>query len=73
MQHYPHRLQVTVDTHAIRAAYNIVDVPKDIIRMVFETKVNFDVQKAYCTVAREQTIRPCQLQAVVWLTVKDSL
>lgn len=64
---------VTVDTHAIRAAYNIADVPRDLIRSVFESKLNIEVQDAYRTVAKENDLRPCQLQAIIWLVVKDNL
>ena len=64
---------VTIDTHAIRAAYDIADVPRELIRAVFESKLNVEVQQAYCKVAKEYNLRPCEFQAIVWLTVKDNL
>lgn len=64
---------VTIDTHAIRAAYDLVDVPVHLIRAVFESKLNLEIQSAYVAVAKEYNVRPCQLQAVAWLTVKDNL
>jgi hypothetical protein len=64
---------VTIDTHAIRAAYDIADVPRDLIRAVFESKLNVEVQDAYKKVAKEFNLVPCQFQAIVWLVVKENL
>lgn len=64
---------VTVDIHAIRAAYDIVDVPLGLIRAVFESKLNIEIQDAYRAVASEAGYRPCELQAIIWLVVKDNL
>jgi hypothetical protein len=64
---------VTIDTHAIRAAYDIADVPRDLIRAVFESKLNLEIQAAYVKVSKEFNVRPCEFQAVCWLVVKDNL
>ena len=64
---------VTVDTHALRAAFDIVDVPRALSRAVFESSLNAEIQLAYKHVALGYNLRPCQLQAIIWLVVKDNL
>ena len=64
---------VTIDTHAIRAAYNIVEVPRQISNSVFSSSKYHEVSDAYRKIAKEYSMRPCELQAVLWLTVKDAL
>jgi len=64
---------VTVDTHATRAAFNLVDLSTRHVRWVFECGGNKVIAEAYKQVARHYKIAPHKLQATVWLHVKDSL
>lgn len=64
---------VTVDTHAIRAAFDCFDLTTRQIRWVFECGGNKVLQEAYRNVAKSKGIAPLKLQAVVWLAVKDKL
>lgn len=64
---------VTVDTHAIRAAFDCFDLTTRQIRWVFECGGNKILQEAYRNVANSKGIAPLKLQAVVWLAVRDQL
>lgn len=64
---------VTVDTHAIRAAFDTFDLTTRQIRWVFECGGNKILQQAYINVATSQKYAPLKIQAVVWLAVKDKL
>lgn len=62
---------VTVDTHAIRAALGRYEVTINEQRQVFGTKTGYlRLQEAYTKVARSLDLLPCELQAIVWLSVK---
>jgi len=65
---------ITVDTHAIRAAFNLADLTSKHLCWVFASKIgNSTISKAYIAVAQHYKLSPNQLQAVVWLATKDSL
>lgn len=64
---------VTVDTHAIRAAFDRADLTTRHIEWVFACGGNRVLQEAYKLVASTYAITPNKLQATVWLRVKDSL
>lgn len=65
-------VSVTIDTHAIRAAYGRYDVTLPELRQVFESVRGYKlVQQAYQEVAAQHGMLPCSLQAIVWLTVKE--
>jgi hypothetical protein len=62
---------VTVDTHAIRAAFGGYSVTKKQLRWVFESKIGYStVQSAYQEVAIDRNLQPHRLQAAIWLYVK---
>jgi hypothetical protein len=65
---------VTVDTHAIRAAHNRYDLTRSELRRAFESKLGHaTIHSAYQTVANALHIQPHKFQAAVWLYVKDTL
>ena len=69
---YPNTSQdVTVDTHAARAAFNQILFTRSEQNFIFRRKGNEIIQRAYKTVANAYKVTPCTLQAVIWLTVKD--
>lgn len=66
--------KVTVDTHAIRGAFDSASVTEKQLRWVFETVTGYGLLvAAYRQVAKEAGLRPSQVQATVWLAVKESL
>lgn len=69
-----HSDKVTVDTHAIRGAFDSTSVTKKQLRWVFGTVTGYTIlTKAYQQVAQEVGRMPNQVQATVWLTVKEAL
>lgn len=69
-----HSDKVTVDTHAIRGAFDSTAVTKQQLRWVFETVSGYKIlTQAYQQVAHEVDRIPHQVQAVVWLAVKEAL
>ena len=66
-------IAVTVDTHAIRAAFDATDLTARHIRWVFECGGNKILQLAYQKAATKFKLQPLKLQAIVWLQVKQSL
>ncbi len=70
----PQRSQaVTIDTHAARAAYGKTDLSAKEIQAVFRKPLNGVIQEAYRAVAKRYRMIPCELQAVVWLQVREAL
>lgn len=66
--------KVTVDTHAIRGAFDSASVTEKQLRWVFETVTGYQIlTKAYQQLAQELKQVPNQVQATVWLAVKESL
>jgi hypothetical protein len=65
---------VTVDTHAIRAAFNRASVPEKQVRWVFGTRIGYNTLRlAYQQVARSLGARPLHFQAAIWLLTKERL
>jgi len=71
--HLDHSNSVTVDTHAIKAAFDLTTLTQKQVRWVFEGGGNKVLVEAYRYVAKHYNIIPHKLQATVWLVVKDSL
>ncbi len=65
--------QVTIDIHAARAAYNTTTLTKKQEGYVFRPKGNAELQVAYRKAARKYRLKPHKFQAIIWLTVRDSL
>ena len=66
--------EVTVDTHAIRAAFNSADVPERELRWVFESNKGYEtLRSAYQHVAQKLGARPLHFQAAIWLLTKERL
>ena len=57
---------VTVDTWAVRAATN------GALSLVPNDTVYHEVARAYRAVAAEVGLTPCQVQAIVWVTVRNA-
>lgn len=69
-----HSNKVTVDTHAVRGAFDSTSVTEKQLRWVFETVTGYQIlTQAYQQVAQEVGRIPNQVQATVWLAVKESL
>lgn len=69
-----HSNNVTVDTHAIRGAFDSTAVTRKQLRWVFETITGYNtLVTAYQQVAEEVGLVPNQVQATVWLAVKEEL
>lgn len=68
-----HSKQVTVDTHAARAAFGKHSLSAKEVSFVFRAKGNRIIQDAYRVVAKRYKVIPSKLQATVWLRVKADL
>lgn len=65
---------VTVDTHASRAAFDKLDLTRKELRWVFESGRGYRVlADAYVRVSDKLKVRPLHLQAAIWLLVKENL
>ena len=66
--------RVTVDTHATRAAFDNLDLTIKHITWIFGSAKGYNtVASAYQSLAKELNLRPCEVQAAIWLTVKDKM
>ena len=63
----------TIDTHAARAVFDKPRLTRKQESWVFRKPGNAVCQSAYQQVAKEFRLSVCEAQAIIWLSVKDSL